>query len=308
MKEKNFISAVVYVNNCEKTIQLFLKNLVKTLDEKFNKYEIICVNDASTDNSVEKIKEIAKDIAPNISIINMSFYQGRELSMNAGVDLTIGDFVYEFDTTLVDYNLATIIEVYEKSLNGYDIVNATPKNKKYASSSFFYFIFNRFANNQYKLSSENFRILSRRAINRINSINKNIPFRKAIYANCGLKLATITYSPIDLKKERFSKNLKTDRKRTASEALILFTDIGFKISFFLAILMMVIAIIVGIYTVVVFLKSNPITGWTTTMSFLAFGFFGIFALFAIILKYLSLLVNLIFKNKNYLVESIDKLN
>lgn len=308
MKEKNFISAVVYVNNCEKTIKLFLKNLVGTLAKKFNKFEIICVNDASTDNSIEKIKEVAKEITYNISIVNMSFYQGRELSMNAGIDLTIGDFVYEFDTTSVDYDLETIIEVYEKSLNGYDIVNATPKDKKYASSSIFYFIFNKFANNQYKLSPENFRILSRRAINRINSINKNIPFRKAIYANCGLKLANITYTPVDTKKERFSKNLKADRRRTASEALILFTDIGFKISFFLSILMMIIAIVVGIYTIIIFLKSDPIVGWTTTMLFLAFGFFGIFALFTIILKYLSLLINLIFKNKNYLIESIDKLN
>lgn len=308
MKEKNFISAVVYVNNCEKTIQSFLENLEHTLASKFNKFEIICVNDASTDNSVELIKEMAKHTSTNITLVNMSYYQGREFTMSAGIDLTIGDFVYEFDTTYIDYNFNMVINAYEESLKGYDIVNASPKKKKYLFSILFYLVFNRFANNQYKISTETFRILSRRAINRINSINKIISFRKALYANCGLKLTTIIYNPIDKKKMQFSKNLKRDRRKTATEALLLFTNIGYKISFYLAILMMIIAIVVGIYTTIVFIKSNPIVGWTTTMLFLALGFFGIFALFAVILKYLSLIINLIFKNKRYLVESVDKLN
>ena len=310
MKEKNFISAVVYINNCEKTIDLFLNNLIKTLEKKFNKFEIICVNDASTDNSIEIIKDITKKacIGNNITIINMSFYHGRELSMNAGVDLTIGDFVYEFDSTIIDYDLNAILQVYEKSLQGYDIVSASPKNKKYISSSLFYFMFNKFANNQYKITTETFRIISRRAINRINSINKSIAFRKAIYADCGLKLFTIIYDSTEKRKHTFSKNLKKDRRKTASEALLLFTDISSKLSFFLALLMMFITLIVTIYILVIFFKSNPIVGWTTTMLFLAFGFFGIFTLLAIILKYLSLIINLIFKNKNYLVESIEKIN
>ncbi len=46
-KEKNFISAVVYVHNNEKEIANFLENLNKKLNENFEKYEIICVNDKS---------------------------------------------------------------------------------------------------------------------------------------------------------------------------------------------------------------------------------------------------------------------
>lgn len=308
MKEKNFISAVVYINNCETKIEYFLKNLEDTLKKKFDKFEIICVNDASIDNSVEKIKKIANSTTTNITSINMSFYQGREFAMNAGVDLAIGDFVYEFDSIDIDYDLDIILKIYEESLKGNDIVNASAKGKKYATSSIFYTIFNKFSNSQYKISTETFRILSRRAINRINSINNTITFRKAIYANCGLKLATVFYEPNEKKKNKLSKNIKNDRRKTATEALLLFTNIGYKISFYLSLLMMVIAIIVGIYTVVIFLGSQPIAGWTTTMLFMAFGFFGIFALFAIVLKYLSLIINLIFKNKRYLIESIDKLN
>ncbi len=124
----------------------------------------------------------------------MSLYQGREAAMNAGIDLSIGDFVYEFDNTLIDYDLKIITDIYEKSLEGYDIVNASPQNNTHKTSKLFYIIFNKFSNNQYKINTETFRIVSRRAINRINSINKNIPYRKAIYSNCGLKLYNVLYS------------------------------------------------------------------------------------------------------------------
>ena len=49
-------------------------------------------------------------------------------------------------------------------------------------------------------------------------------------------------------------------------------------------------------------------GFTTTMLVLTGSFFGVFAILTIIIKYLSLLVNLIFKKQRYLVESIEKIS
>ena len=183
-KEKNFISAVVYVNNNKKIIKEFLEKLNNVLNDNFLKYEIICVNDASTDNTIDEIKKVKINSEnASLTIVNMSFYQGKELAMNAGVDISIGDFVYEFDSIMVDYDVDTIIKAYKKSLEGYDIVNVAPNKKSYKTSILFYKVFNKFSNNQYKISTETFRILSRRAINRIHSMHKTIPYRKAIYAN-----------------------------------------------------------------------------------------------------------------------------
>ena len=177
-KEKNFISVVIYVHNNENEITPFLKNISNTLENNFNKYEIICVNDASEDKTLLKIKDFSKSKMSNdgiINIINMSYYQGIELSMNAGVDLAIGDFVYEFDYILQDYNEKIILNTYYKSLEGYDIVSTNSKANKKVTSSIFYKIFNRYSNTKYKIQTEEFRILSRRAINRIHTISKNIP-------------------------------------------------------------------------------------------------------------------------------------
>ena len=113
--------------------------------------------------------------------------------MNAGVDLSIGDFVFEFDTTVLDFAGQEIMRVYRHALEGYDIVSASPHGGQNFSSKLFYDFFERFSELSYKMYTENFRILSRRAINRISSMNKAVPYRKAVYANCGLRRDNIVY-------------------------------------------------------------------------------------------------------------------
>ena len=295
-KEKNFISAVVYVNNDEKEIKNFLEKINNVFYENFLKYEIICVNDCSTDNSYEEIKKWRNGIKQtnlSLTIINMSIYQGRELAINAGVDLAIGDFVFEFDNIVMDYEPNIIMDVYRKALEDYDIVNSSSNGKKYKSSILFYKIFNTFSNNQYKLDTETFRILSRRAINRIHSMNKTI---------------TIKYESDKKSKNKLNKRQRKERQKNAIDSLILFTDISYKFSIIMSLIMMIVTMIVAIYTICIFISSSPIRGWTTTMLFLSFGFFGMFVIFTIIVKYLSIIVNLIFKKSKYIIESVEKIN
>ncbi len=307
-KEKNFISAVVYIHNNESIIEYFLENLNSILEKTFEKYEIICVNDFSSDESIIKIKSFAEKIKTSvISIINMSFYQGLELSMNAGIDLSIGDFVYEFDNVYIDYNIETITNIYNQSLKGFDIVSAVPKNKRKKTSAIFYNIFNKYAHSQYKLDTETFRILSRRAINRVYSMNKTVPYRKAIYSNCGLKLDYVLYDCIKNPTYQNIKHINQKRKELATDSFILFTDVAYKMSIFMTFIMMLSTIITGVYAVFIFLNQTPIEGWTTTMLFLSISFFGVFLILAIIIKYLSLLIDLVFKKQKYIVESIEKI-
>lgn len=160
----------------------------------------------------------------------------------------------------------------------------------------------------YELNTESFRILSRRGINRVQSMSKTIPYRKALYSNCGLKLYNIIYDNNKSYKIEKSKAVNENRKEVASDSLILFTDLAYKVSSGMTILMMLVAIITGLYVVFTFLGSTtPIEGWTTTMLFLSVSFFAVFAIMAVIIKYLSLIVNLIFKKQQYIIESIEKI-
>ena len=307
--EKNFVSAVVYVHNNEEQIKSFLEMLQKTLSSHFVKYEIIMVNDASTDNSAEVIREVAKGFDGSVvSILKMSYFQGMELSMNAGKNLSIGDYVFEFDTVDVDYEEELIYEIYKTALTGYDIVSASSDRNKKLSSNLFYKVFNRFSKVQYKLTTESFRVLSRRAMNRIDASSTSIPYRKAVYANCGLKCRNVSYEAKKDVTKNYSGNQKKYREELAIESLILHTNVAYKVSSILTLVMMAVTLFALIYTVVIFLTGSPVAGWTTTMLVLSFGFLGIFAILSIVIRYLTLILDLIFKKQHVVFESIEKIS
>ena len=311
-KEKNFISAVIYVHNMGggegKQIISFLSMVTEFFEANFEHSEIICVNDASTDNSVAIIKEFSKSVKlSSITILNMSYFHGLEMAMNAGVDLAIGDFVLEFDTTLPDFNKDEIMRAYSRSLEGYDIVSVSPDKKEKTSSKLFYKTFNHFAKLNYQMKTESFRILSRRVINRIASMNKTIPYRKAIYAGCGLKTDNIKYHVNGMSGKHSDQKESGYRVRLAVDSMILFTEIGYRFSIMMTVLMMIISVLALLYSIVVYITTSPVAGWTTTILFLSVAFFGLFGILTVIIKYLQLLIDLVFKRKHYNFESIEKL-
>lgn len=308
MKAKNFISAVIYVHNSENEIAEFIKMVYRQLRENFTKFEIICVNDASCDGSREAIRQVASDFSDTtVTILDMSFFQGVELAMNAGVDLTIGDFIYEFDDVTADFEETLVFGMYQKALEGYDIVSASADEREKVMSCLFYKIFNYFSFYEYQIQTESFRILSRRAVNRICSMNKTIPYRKAVYANCGLENCCVKYHARTVKGKKRGRRERKYRRNLAVDSLILFTDAGYRFTVFMTIVMMLAAVITAIYTTVIFILGNPVEGWTTTMLFLAFAFFGMFAVLAIVIKYLSILVDLVFKKQQYRFSGIEKI-
>lgn len=307
-KEKIFISAVIYVHNAENKVGGFLSTIIRVLESNFEHSEIICVNDSSDDGSLDIIKKVSElATSTSVSVINMSFFHGLELSMNAGVDMAIGDFVYEFDNTFLDFDDSVIMDVYGKALKGYDIVSASPNKKEKMSSQIFYKVFDRFANLSYKMSTESFRILSRRVINRISSMNKTIFYRKAVYANCGLRTDNLKYEVLHTGTVVSDKLERIYRSGLAVDSLILFTELGYRFSMIMTAVMTLISLFVLAYTVIAYFTLNPVEGWTTTILFLSVCFIGLFGIQTIIVKYLQLLVDMVFKRKHYSFESIEKL-
>ncbi|MBS7526800.1 glycosyltransferase [Fusibacter paucivorans] len=307
-REKQFVSAVIYLHDVETTILTFLKSVDHTMALLFERYEIICVNDASKDGTANYVKNFeCEDKTAALTLINMSYHQGLERSMTAGVDLAIGDFVFEFDQTHLLFSPESVKAIYQRAIEGFDIVNATPNIRQPVTSKWFYSVFNRFASFSYALDTESFRMLSRRAINRVRSMSETAPYRKALYANCGLKMSTLSFDVTEQLGSSSGNDLKR-RSQLAIDALILFTDVGYRFAITMTLIMMLITTIVAIYAVIVYCFQNPVEGWTPTILFLSFSFFGIFGILAIVIKYLSIIVELIFKKRQYVYESIQKIS
>ena len=307
--EKKFVSLVIYLHNSAEYLRKFMDTVIPVFEKNFEQFEIVCVNDACTDHTIELLKEYVeeKHLTAMVKVVHMSFFQGLESAMNAGRDISIGDFVYEFDDIFVDYEPNLIIDVYQKLLEGNDVVSASSKGKLRLTSRLFYALYNRTSRGKGKIGPETFRIVSRRAINRIKSMGQYIPYRKAVYHNCGLKTATINYDSAQKDVRIKNKTIASERTSLALDSFIYFTNALERISAIISGVFLFFIVAMALYIIHDAISaSRPVEGWLSTMGFLALGFFGVFVLLTIILKYLSVLLNLIFKQQRYLVADIEK--
>lgn len=298
-KEKNFISAVVYLHNDGNRAVSFFEKLNGVLADNFDQYELVAVDDACTDSTVSDLRRWAAGLEKPLTVLHMSLHQGLEPAMNAGLDAAIGDYVYEFDSTQTPYPMEFVMQAYREAMGGSDIVSVCPRTTQ-GSSRLFYRVFNANSRSLYRLRTDAFRLVSRRAVNRVHASSDNLPYRKAAYAASGLRMT-------DLEFDGRLTDRSTGRFALAMDSLALYTDAGYKFSAGIAIAMMFLALAELAYTLLIFCTGHPIEGWTTMMFVLTLGFAGLFAVLTIVIKYLSLLVDLIFKKQKYLIESIEKI-
>ena len=309
-KEKNFVSCIIYLHNDGETVAEFLGRVCKVMKSNFEKYEIICVNDGCVDNSVEEIKRYQKESGDthHLSLINLSYYQGVESAMNAGRDLAVGDFLFEFDQCSMDFEEDLVMKVYRRALEGYDVVAAAPKNHIKFTSKMFYLVYNLGNRMKTRMRQERFRIVSRRAVNRVNQLNAYIPYRKALYMNCGLKFDTICYDNKEGSNKGRSWEEMGSRSSIAMDTNIIFSDILEKLSMTLSVIFFAaLVIIFGDIIYTIFGSEQPVEGWLSLMSLMSFGFFMLFVMLTLIFKYLSVILNMTFKRQQYVIEGVEKL-
>lgn len=298
-KEQSFISAVIPLRDDSAGTLDFLDRVYRVLDAHFLQFELIAVNEEGKQGLNQTLRGWAKGKDKPLTIINMSLHQPHEQCMNAGLDCAIGDYIYEFDAARMPYEEELLIKAFRLAQEGNDIVSACPSRER-ASSRLFYRLFNAHSHAAYPLRTDAFHLLSRRAVNRVHAINENLPYRKAAYAACGLKMATLLFEGSFTSNER-------GRFGLAADSLVLYTDFGYQFSLGFTILMLCATLAELIYTCVVWATGNPIAGWTTTMFVITFGLTGLFAVMAILLKYMTLLLRISFQKQSYQVESIEKL-
>jgi len=308
-KRAQFVSAVFYIHNGAHHILSNVKMIYETLSLNFEHFELIFVDDSSDDCSIEEIKKFTSTVNEccSIRIIELGNYHGVELSMQAGVSIAIGDFVYEFDTINIDYPQNLIMQVFEEVEKGFDIVSAMPKNINKLQSKVFYRVLKSTLKGEQNISTESFRVLSRRGINRVNSISNKTFYRKLVYASSGLKTTSIAYENNILKNKQDAVTMQ-HRRNMAIDTFIIFTDVAYRISLVLSAIMALLMFGFGIYTIIIYFGTQrPVEGWAPIMGLLSGGFFGIFILLSILIKYLDLIVKNMFNHNKFLISSITKL-
>ncbi len=310
-KESNFVSNVIYMRNCGRDIMPFISSLYELMEKNFSQYEFIFVDDASCDDGSERVRQFFREKGRKntVTLLRMGGFQGIEAAMAAGIDLAIGDYVFEYDTVFIDYETSLIMDIYDRCVAGKDVVTAVPKRSRSLLSGIFYAVYNRTSGGSGEyIYSETFCIVSRRAINRVNAMVRNIPYRKALYASCGLPVETVKYAGTKTSGERKEKIEMENRVDLAVNTFALFTNVIEKSTLFLSMCFLLFSIAVGVYVCVIYFGADkPVEGWAPLMGFLSAAFFGMFLIFTIVIKYLALILNMIFVKERYKIESVEKL-
>ena len=299
-REKNFVFFIFYFHNDENIVESFLQKMHSFISDYFENFEIVCVDDGSDDNTVDNVKGI-KGIP--VTLVEMGTYQGIELAMNAGIDYSIGDFVFEFDALPLSYDLYEIVKAFEKCIRGADIVMVVPHTNRNWKSNVFYHFYNKLSGTNYELQTDLFHILSRRAINRVKSMSNVLPYRKAVYVNCGLSVEKYYVDSNYI----FSRKDEGYRMGVAVDAFVLYTNAAYRMAWGFVALMFALMIGISLYAIAIRIRGIPVPGWTSIVIILCAGFLGLSVMQAIIIKYTELILKTVFSNNKYIIGAINRI-
>lgn len=191
------ISIVIPLYNESKNIEYLFNRLNLTLEALKINYEIICVNDGSRDNTLEKLIKFNQQY-PTIKVINLSRNFGKEIALTAGLDRASGAAIIPLDADLQDPP-ELIGELIAKWREGYDVVYATRRSRrgeswlKQATAIAFYQTIGKISPVPIPANTGDFRLLDRQVVEAIKKLPERTRFMKGLFAWVGYKQTSILF-------------------------------------------------------------------------------------------------------------------
>ncbi|MCU0537253.1 MAG: glycosyltransferase family 2 protein [Hydrococcus sp. Prado102] len=191
------LSIVIPCYNEEPNLDYLFERLTKVLDRLNLKYELICINDGSTDNTLKYLIEHNRR-NPNIKVVNLSRNFGKEIALSAGIHYTTGAAVVPIDADLQDPP-ELIEQLLAKWREGYDVVYAVRRSRlgeswlKRLTAGAFYRIIAKMTNITIPQDTGDFRLLDRQVVEALKQLPERRRFMKGLFAWVGYRQTAIEY-------------------------------------------------------------------------------------------------------------------
>ena len=265
------LSVVVPVYGCRQALPELHRRLTDTLSGITDEYEIILVNDNCPQNSWEVIEELcASD--PRVVGIELSRNFGQMKAIQAGLDVSKGDWVVVMDCDLQD-RPEEIARLYEKAMEGYDVVFARRAHRsdgwfKVFLSNLFYKVYRYATGVEYDGAISNFIIVKRVVVDSICSMREEHRDYSTYIFWLGYKRAIIDVEH-DARYEGKSSYSFGKRIGLALEILTSQSDKILKFFVKLGMVMSFISFIAIIILVIKYFLDDVPMGWTSTIAAIA---------------------------------------
>jgi glycosyltransferase involved in cell wall biosynthesis len=196
-KDPVTISIVCPCFNEQAAVKLFLHRMNAVLTELNRPFEMIMVNDGSTDDTLDLLLQ-AKTTYAQIRVINLSRNFGKEAALSAGLDFAQGEVIIPIDADLQDP--PELIKAFiSKWQQGYDVVLAKRANRssdsflKRLTAFLFYKLHSKISHTQIPDNVGDFRLITRKVLQAIQQLPENQRFMKGIFAWVGFKTTVVEY-------------------------------------------------------------------------------------------------------------------
>ena len=263
----NLLSIVVPCYNEEESVTMFFDEIQKTLADI--DYEVIFINDGSSDNTLEKIKNLA-DSNSNVRYISFSRNFGKESAIYAGLVNTTGDLVCLMDADL-QHPPSLIPEMIETISEGYDVAAARRVSKKgeplmaSIGSYLFYKLFNAVSNMGLVQGATDYRVMTRQVTDAVLQLSEFNRFSKGLFQWVGFETKWIEYENVERVAGKTTWSVWKLFKYSI-EGIMAFTTVPLSISIVMGFVISAIAFIYLAFIVVKYLLySDPVQGFATTM-------------------------------------------
>lgn len=195
--EDPLLSIVVPVLNEQAILPQLCRRIDDALSKQRMKYELIFVNDGSSDGSLQVLLNLRSEYSA-VRVVDFSRNFGQQIALAAGLDYARGDAVITMDADL-QHPPELIPELVRKWREGYDVVYTVRKSTagvgawKNWTSRLFYSLINRLAEVDVPPGAADFRILDRRVVEVFRTLTERALFLRGMVGWVGFRQTSVPF-------------------------------------------------------------------------------------------------------------------
>lgn len=262
-------SVVVPVYNEIESITSFHERCSAAMSAIGERFEIIYVDDGSSDGSWTALKQLARS-DDHVRLVRLSRNFGHQLAITAGMEHAAGDTVAVIDADLQDPP-EVIAELIDQWRKGADIVYAVRTERrgeswfKKSSASVFYRVISALSDVDLPLDVGDFRLMSRRANEALCEMPENHRYVRGMVAWLGFETAKVGYAR-DPRLAGDTKYPIGKMFRFATDGILAFSTRPLRIATWLGLIVSITAFLAAISLSVARVMGNyAVQGWTSVM-------------------------------------------
>lgn len=262
------ISIVIPIYNELGNVRPVYEALIKVLEPLGRSFEIIYSDDGGRDGGFAAVKELNKQDA-RVRGISLSRNFGHQTALHAGLSHARGQFVICMDGDL-QHPPSMIPQFLDQHAAGYDIVNtrridgASTTWLKRKTSSWYYKLINALSDVPIEPASADFRSMTRRALDALLKLQERQRFTRGLISWMGFEQTIIDYQ-VGERHSGVSKFTYAKMIRFGLDGVVSFSVKPLRITFYAGLMISTVAVLYGIYAIIMFAIGDTVPGWTSIL-------------------------------------------